>query len=400
VSDAEHRTHDALIELLPDDEVPDWDGVVARAESRGGARHHTRTAGGVAGAIAAVAAAAVGLVVLLPGGGSDSSQSGTITDATTLITTPFRVLRPGGEVTSPTFRIADHRGAPVVMVVITTDCPACVRIGQSPTVKRVQSRPGVVSVYAVLARDRGSSATVGSDRGHLGGDWVLRAPMVEIDTATLRSFGVEESAPAIVVFDGQGKVADVLNGGVSEDTLRTRLQLPSPTLVSSYPDTAKGRGRALGYLRSLSSAPGQGGADYQPVPASLRPVYWQNTALGEYTVWHARNRGRGETTLFSSPRAGVSSRSGPATPLPSGSYVRVEEAGGWPPPFAVRELWGRSSPDVRRLSIQLGDDRRVEVIPQGGWWSFTQSFQDPAPQSVVGYDAQGRVVARTTGRIF
>lgn len=394
MSDADHRTHDALLQLLPEDESPDWGAVVARAERRTDGRHRARRTGGVAGALAAVAAAAVGLFLLLPGGDTDRSGAADLTDTMSFVTTPFPVLRPDGEVRAPTFRIAEHRGAPVVMVVVANDCATCMRIVTSPAVRSAMTRSGVVPVYALLAKDGGASLVV-------GGDWLERAALIRIDSASLRSLGVPAAAPAVVVFDGQGQLADVLDDTASEDTLLTHLQGPARTWVTSYPDTGNGRRRALAFLRGLSRAPGQEGADYKPTPATLRMVFSQTTASGEYTVWHAQNGRKGETTLFSSPLTGVSARSGPTTPLPSGSYVRMEDGGALlAPPFAVREMWGRSSPDIRRLNVRLANGRRVQVIPKGGWWSFTQPVRDPVPVSVVGFDANGRATARTTGRLF
>lgn len=173
-----------------------------------------------------------------------------------------------------------------------------------------------------------------------------------------------------------------------------------------FPDTPAGAADVRALLARLAPTAGEGaglGPGFEIVPESVRVVFSRITPAGEYTIWRARTRGRGGALVFSSPASGVQGSYGPGRRLPPGSYVRTlggasfPGLGGRPGPAgrpAVREVFGRVSPDVERVSAILRDGGRAPVMVESGWFVFTQPFGHPEVVRFVALDAAGRVIAR------
>lgn len=172
--------------------------------------------------------------------------------------------------------------------------------------------------------------------------------------------------------------------------------------AETVPDTPAGREAVTAYLRHMEeSTPlltGDDPAQFNLRLDTLRAVFSQVGRHGEYTVWtvSAKKPGGG-AWVFSSPLLGISGIHGaPIEEDPAGSFVR-SVSGGVNHVVGVRENHGRVSADVVRLEAVLADgSRRATPRPDNGWFVYSQPAEDAAPTAFVGYDAQGREVARTT----
>jgi hypothetical protein len=150
-------------------------------------------------------------------------------------------------------------------------------------------------------------------------------------------------------------------------------------------------------FRELAPTPPAGGlSNFAPDPKTARVVFSARTRYGEYTIWHARTDGPlGRALLFSSPRNGVNGSFGGPSRLPRAPYITIE-GGAASRMGGAREFFGRVSPGIRRVRVDLPNGGRARAIVANGWFLFTQDFGHAKPVRLVGLDRHGHVVATYT----
>lgn len=116
------------------------------------------------------------------------------------------------------FRLADERGHPVVLVFWASWCGPC--MNELPSVERVQKALGNGHTARIVAVNTEGSAEAASGVVQRLG---LTMPVLLDDGSASQAYKVM-TIPETVVVDAAGKVAAVMRGGASEDELMRAIE--------------------------------------------------------------------------------------------------------------------------------------------------------------------------------